>query len=140
MTTHHARNPPTQEVVDRIARLLAQVDHESKHQLRYYLAGKTEWQFVLPIVRRRVAHLIKTRDRNIRREQRMELLEFAAEYGTRTRNEVADEPLTVRVQIRVTPTHMDMLKDAAKLQGMELTDWYRQTLVNEARKVIEDRP
>lgn len=131
---------PTHAEVDRMARLLAQVDADSKYALRYFLAGQTTLDFVLPIVRRRLKAVLQAPERKLRSEQRLQMLEFAAAYGVRTRPTVADEPVSATFNMRFTPTHMDLLRDAAKLSDQKLTDWCRETLVREAKKIVEDRP
>ncbi len=125
------------EDVDRIARLLAQHDANSKHALRYYLRGSTEWDMILPTVRRCMRDLLNDRTRNLRRDVRLELLEFAAKYGLSIRLTASGtEPSNERVSTRVTATQKDDIEMAAKLAGKSPTDWVRETLVREARKDI----
>lgn len=132
-----ATNHPTREEVDRIAKLLAQHDAASKHALRYYLRGSTEWDMALPTIRRCMRDLLNDRSRNLRRDVRMQLLEFASTYGLNVRLTASGiEPSNERVNCRITATQKDDIELAAKLVGVEVASWVREVLVREARKEI----
>lgn len=123
-----ARVSPGRGEVDRIAKLLAGIDAQSKHDLRYYLKGETDWRMVTNIVRRCVRRLVNDPTRKMRIDHRQQLLQFAADYGLRVGNRLAEDLMTEVVRFKVTADTKDRYEAAASKAGHDLSTWARNVL------------
>lgn len=128
-----AKVKPGQDEVAAMAQLLANIDAKSKHDLRHYLAGTTDWRMALRIIKRCIQRIVNDSQARVRRDQRIQLLEFASRYGLKVGNTLADEPMTEMVRFMMTPTQKDEVLAAAAAAGHDLSTWGRDTLLREAR-------
>lgn len=128
----------TREEVEAMAKLLSTLDADSRHALNGYLKGNVQWDYIIPVVRRRVAVLINSREKPISRDVRLKLLEFAATHGIKAAKPgfetKSDEPLTELVQFRTTALQAAEIRGAAKRAKMKPNDWARQVLLKAARE------
>lgn len=127
-----ARVTPGRDEVDRVARLLADIDADSKRDLRHYLAGATDWRMVNAILKRCIRRLVNDPNRRLRVDHRVLLLEYASKYGLRVGNTKADEPMTEWVRFKVTPAQKDAVNKAAATAGHDLTTWARNVVMKAA--------
>lgn len=128
-----AKVSPARQEVEQIATLLADIDADSKHALRHFLNGSTDWRLAQRIIKRCIHRLVNDSSRRLRRDHRVQLLEYAAAYGLRVGHTLANEPMTETVRFMVTAEQKDELEQAAKQAGNDLSTWLRDATLQKAR-------
>lgn len=128
---------PERDEVEAIGKLLGDIDAQSRHELRHFLAGQTDWRLAQRIIKRCINRLVHDSKARLRRDHRERLLEYAARYGLRIGSTLADVPMTETFRFVCTPDQKDELERAAREAGYvdNASAWGRDVLLREAAKL-----
>jgi hypothetical protein len=131
---------PSAEVVGKIARALADCDQKARRDpvIKRILAGQADHEMVVSTLRDHVARVIKDRDgTQVPAKTRTLLQQFAVTYGTPrtgTRKAPDNEPMSARLNMRFTQSHIELLQEAAGRARVPLTDYIRDAALVKARQ------
>lgn len=125
----------TKAEIDAITPILMK-DRVAKKALALWLSGQSDVQATGPVVRRQVARMVADRDSKLRRNEREQLLVFAVAFPPGANASKAEDPLSERLQFRVSAEQKEMILRAAKLEGVKDGDWLRRVACVAAERTL----